>query len=160
MDTMYIDEHRSIFDISKLLKWTRPGFHQHSLEFVAYPTDKCLCVVRLIRLYLRKTSTLRKKDDSSFFISYVAPHKPVSPKTINRWVVETLEKYGINKTTFKAHSTRAASTSSARCKGLSLTEIAKAAGWSNFSTFGKFYNKPINDVNFGSNILNGVYKTL
>ena len=160
MDTMYIDEHRSIFYISKLLKSTRPGFHQHPLEFVAYPTDKCLCVVRLIRLYLRKTSTLRKKDDSSFFISYVAPHKPVSPKTIARWVVKTSEKSGINTTTFKAHSTCAASTSSARCKGLSLTEIAKAAGWSNFSTFGKFYNKPINDVNFGSNILNGVYKTL
>ena len=50
MDTMYIDEHRSIFYISKLLKSTRPGFHQHPLEFVAYPTDKCLCVVRLIRL--------------------------------------------------------------------------------------------------------------
>ena len=150
MDTMYIDEHRSIFYISKLLKSTRPGFQQHPLEFVAYS----------IRLYLRKTSTLRKKDDSSFFISYVAPHKPVSPKTIARWVVETLEKSGINTTTLKAHSTRAASTSSARCKGLSLTEIAKAAGWSNFSTFGKFYNKPINDVNFGSNILNGVYKTL
>ena len=98
--------------------------------------------------HLRKTSTLRNKDDSSFFISYA------------RWVVETLEKSGINTTTFKAHSTRAASTSSARCKGLSLTEIAKAAGWSNFSTFGKFYNKPINDVNFGSSIFNGVYKTL
>ena len=150
MDTMYTDEHRSIFYISKLLKSTRPGFQQHPLEFVAYP----------IRLYLRKTSTLRKKDDSSFFISYVAPHKPVSPKTIARWVVETLEKSGINTTTLKAHSTRAASTSSAPCKGLSLTEIAKAAGWSNFSTFGKFYNEPINDVKFGSNILNGVYKTL
>ena len=160
MDTMYIDEHRSIFYISKLLKSTRPGFHQHPLEFVTYPTDKCLCVVRLIRLYLRKTSTLRKKDDSSFFISYVATHKPVSPKAIARWVVETLKKSGINTTTFKAHSTRAASTSSARCKRLSLTEIAKGAGWNNFSTFGKFYNKPINDVNFGSNILNGVYKTL
>ena len=117
---MCIDEHRSIFYISKLLKSTRPGFHQHPLEFVAYPTDKCLCVVRLIRLYLRKISTLRKKDESSFFISYVAPHKPVSPKIIARWLVETLEKSGINTTTFKAHSTRAASTSSARCKGLSL----------------------------------------
>ena len=41
-NAMYIDEHRSIFYISKLLKSTRPGFHQHPLEFVAYPTDKCL----------------------------------------------------------------------------------------------------------------------
>ena len=140
MDTMYIDEHRSIFYISKLLKSTRPGFHQHPLEFIAYPTDTLpyLCVVRLIRLYLSKTSTLRKKDDSSFFISYVAPHKPVSPKTIARWVVETLEKSGINTTTFKAHSTRAASTSSARCKGLSLTEIAKAAGGVIFRRLGSF----------------------
>ena len=30
---MYIDEHRSIFYISKLVKSTRPGFHEYTLEF-------------------------------------------------------------------------------------------------------------------------------
>ena len=66
---------------------------------------------------------------------------------------------GINTTTFMEHSTHSASTSSAHYKGHSLTEIAKAAG-RDFSTFGKFYDKPKNDINFRSNILHSVYKMM
>ena len=44
-----------------------------------------------------------------------------------------LGKAGINTTTFKAHATCFASTSVAFNKGLSLSEIGKGAGWSNFS---------------------------
>ena len=33
---------------------------------------------------------------------------------------------------------------------LSLTEVAKAAVWANVKTFGKFYNKPVKDNNFGN----------
>ena len=54
----------------------------------------------------------------SFFNSYVAPYAPVTPKTIARWVVETLGKAGINTKTFKAHATRSASTSATYNKGL------------------------------------------
>ena len=39
--------------------------------------------------------------------------------------------------------------------GLSLSEIGKTAGWSNFTTFAKFYNKPVDVNNFGLRILNG-----
>ena len=91
----------------------------------------------------------------SFFNSYVALYAPVTPKTIARWVVETLGKAGINTKTFKPHATRSASTSAAYNKGLSLSEIGKAAGWSNFTTFAKFYNKPADVNNFGLRILNG-----
>ena len=74
----------------------------------------------------------------------------VSPKTVARWLVESLEKSGIN---LKAHLTRSAFTFSARCKALLLTKIVKGTWWANFSTFEKFYDKPVNDINFGSNIL-------
>ena len=89
----------------------------------------------------------------SFFNSYVALYAPVTPKTIARWVVETLGKAGINTKTFKAHATRSASTSAACDKGLSLSEKGKAAGWSNFTTFAKFSNNSV-DVN-NWRILNG-----
>ena len=79
---MYIAEHRSIFYISKLLQSARPGFHQYPFEFATYPTNKNVCVVRLISLKLGKIFALREKHDSSFFISYVALPKRVSPKTI------------------------------------------------------------------------------
>ena len=35
-----------------------------------------------------------------------------------------------------------------------LSEIGKAAGWSNFPTFAKFYSKPVDVNNFGVGILN------
>ena len=56
----------------------------------------------------------------------------------SHWVVETLEKSGINTTTFVAHSTPSASTSSAHYRGYSLAKIT------NFSTFETFYDKPVN----------------
>jgi len=42
--------------------------------------------------------------------------------------------------TFTGHSTRSASTSAAAATGLSLSEINRAAGWSNARTFQKHYN--------------------
>ena len=49
---------------------------------------------------------------------------------------------------------------SSACKLVSLTETTKTAEWTNFSKFWKFYFKPVNDINFTSNISNGLYKIL
>lgn len=51
IDSKYLDEHRSIFYISKLLKSTRPGFHQEPLEIAAYPLNKYFFVVRLTNCF-------------------------------------------------------------------------------------------------------------
>ena len=48
---------------------------------------------------------------------------------------------GIDTNQFKGHSTRAASTSKAAEKGVSISYILKQAHWSQES-FQKFYNKP------------------
>ncbi|GFN77514.1 recombinase cre [Plakobranchus ocellatus] len=48
---------------------------------------------------------------------------------------------GIDVKIFTAHSTRAASTSGALKAGVPLTTIMSAAGWSQSSTFAKFYKK-------------------
>ena len=65
-----------------------------------------------------------------------------------------LHKAGIHTKTFKSHPLRSASTSNAFSGGLSLNKIAKAAGWTNVKTFGKFYNKPVIDNNFRKFLLN------
>ena len=88
-----------------------------------------------------------------FFISYAPPHKPVSSRTLVRWVSDILHKACIHTKTFKTHSLLSASTSNTLSVGLSLTEIAKAAGWTNVKTFGKFYNKPVIDNNFRNFLL-------
>ena len=149
---MYLDNSGCVFYISKLLKTSRPKSHKQPIVFKAYPHDVSLCVVALIKLYLEKTAALRHDVNCMFFISYAPPHKPVSSRTLARWVSDILHKAGIHTKTFKSHSLRSASTSNAFSGGLSLTEIAKAAGWTNVETFGKFYNKVNFIVNFLLNL--------
>ena len=55
-----------------------------------------------------------------------------------------------------AHSIPSAATSYAKFKGLPLSVIMKAAGWTQETTFEKFYHNAIEnsgDVNFGQFIL-------
>ena len=79
---MHIDQNDCIFYIASLLKTTRPGFHQHPLEFRRY-TDKFLCVITYIRRYLLETKELRH-GDGGFLISFKPPHKAVTSTTIAR----------------------------------------------------------------------------
>ena len=62
---------------------------------------------------------------------------------ISRWCKAILGKAGIDIENYSSHSTRSASTSKAKIKGLSLSEINKAEGWKETSTFRRFYDKPI-----------------
>jgi len=50
---------------------------------------------------------------------------------------------GINTSVYKAHSTRAASTSKALAQGMSTQQIVKCANWDRASTFNKFYRKSV-----------------
>ena len=58
-NSMYIDGCCVIFYISKLTKTSRPNFHQKLLEFLAYPSDNLLCIIRMLKLYLDKTEVKR-----------------------------------------------------------------------------------------------------
>ena len=55
-----------MFDITKLLKTSKPGKHWGRQEFIAYPEDKRLCVVTCLKQYLKLTEPLRK--DSEQFV--------------------------------------------------------------------------------------------
>jgi hypothetical protein len=59
-----------------------------------------------------------------------------------RWVKEVLKLSGIDIKTFKPHNIRSASTSAAVCTAdNSIDKVLKSAGWSQESTFRKYYNK-------------------
>ena len=49
---------------------------------------------------------------------------------------------GVDVTTFKPHSTRAAAASKAKNASVPVKEILDTAGWSSERTFDRFYNKP------------------
>lgn len=66
-----------------------------------------------------------------------------------------MAKAGIDTSVYKAHSTRAAVTSTAKGKQVPMDTILSTAGWSSESTFARFYDKPIQDIaeNFGHELL-------
>jgi len=85
----------------------------------------------------------RRNNETFLLLGLVKPHKPVKSCTIARWMVEILSLAGIDTSTFKAHSTRSASSSKAMCQGVPLDEIVKRGHWSSATTFEKFYCKDI-----------------
>ena len=102
-----------------------------------------LCVFSTLKEYLRRTKHLRQKD-SYLFISYEKPHLSVSTQTIARWIKSIMFKAGIDTSTFKAHSTRHASTSAAKAAGVDIETIKNTADWSPKSqVFAKHYDRTI-----------------
>ncbi|MEW8542137.1 MAG: tyrosine-type recombinase/integrase [Candidatus Thiodiazotropha sp.] len=139
-DLHFSEDHVEI-NTSELMKQSRPGFHLGPITLQQYSQDRDLCIVQCLKEYLDQTKDLR--TDDKLFISMQAPHKGVTCGTIARWIKLVLKDAGININTFSAHSTRAAAASRANSKGLQLGTILKAIGWSQNSTFRKFYNKPV-----------------
>ena len=66
---------------------------------------------------------------------------------------------GIDCAIYTAHSTRAVSTSTASAAGMSISDIMTAAGWSQESTFVKYYKMNINE-NLGKRVMEEYYKTV
>ena len=86
------------------------------------------------------------------------PYKAITKDTIARWVKNGMEAAGIDTNRFKPHSIRAASTSAAVKAKVPLQTILNTAGWSSCKTFAKFYNKPVEGVNYGKSLLNASRK--
>ena len=155
LDYCQRSEEAIIFYIASILKTTKPGKHQDPIQFRPYP-DKKLCIVNCLNEYIQRTENIRENLENQpkgLILSYVYPHKPVCVSTIARYVKLFLGMAGIDVTVFSAHSTRHASTSKSNNMGLALKDIAKAAGWRSGSVFAKFYKLPIQEKNFGQELL-------
>lgn len=141
LDHLKVTSSSVTFYFEKLLKQSRPGNVGFSVTVEAYPPDRRLCVVKYIKEYLGRTSTLRG-NEKQLFISYKKPHKCVSSQTIARWLKDVLKTAGIDTDKYRAHSTRAASTSAANRGDVPVASILEQAGWASERTFRRFYNKP------------------
>ena len=126
------------FKMSKVLKHNKPSRNDNEIILPSYPDNKNLCVVTYMNAYINRTKPFRQS--TQLFLSFIVPHKPVSKETISRWLKIVLQKAGVDTKVYKAHSTRAAATSSVY-KDVDITTIMKAAGWSNAKTFATYYNK-------------------
>lgn len=144
-----------LFHIPSLTKTRRSG--PPKTTFIAkFEEDPSICPVRTLQIYIEKTKDLRKAEESGrlpLLISFKKPHKAVSSATISRWMKQLLSEAGVPTEMFKAHSVRAASSSAAKNKGVSMADIMHAAGWNRSSTFEKFYYKPIDGSAFTKAVL-------
>ena len=64
-----------------------------------------------------------------------------------------MQRAGIDTGVFKPHSTRSASVSAAKRRGVYTSDILKAAQWSRESTFQRFYYRPLDSSDFGIQVL-------
>jgi hypothetical protein len=141
-DKMTLHKSYALFEISNVLKTTRPGTGTPTLKFKAYAPDRRLCVLTYLNEYKRRTRKLRK-NTKQLFISYRKPHAKISRATISRWIKTVMAKSGINTEKFKPHSVRAAATSAAKRAQIPIEDIMKTAGWAGCRTFAQYYDKPI-----------------
>ena len=127
------------FALTEHLKQDKPGKVFGNVRLYKYPVKE-LCVYETLDFYLRATEKLR--NSSKLLVSYIKPHGAVTPSTIGRWIKTLLGQAGIDTEIFSGHSSRCASTSKALIS-VSTDVILATAGWTEESTFRKFYNKPV-----------------
>ena len=149
---MILTDKKCIFYIMSLIKQSRKGSHQKPIELDAFSKCTDLCVVTVLKEYLRRTKTFRKHSENQLFLILNEPHTPASKDTVARWIKTTLAMAGVNLH-YSAHSTRMAATSAADKCGVPIETIMEAAGWSNTSTFGKFYKKEVEKQSMGQTLL-------
>jgi len=81
IDSMVFTKKDVQFRISEFVKQSRPGHVGTLVELQAYPADRRLCVVTVLKAYLERTKGLRG-NEKKLFISFVKPHESVSKDTI------------------------------------------------------------------------------
>ena len=81
--------------------------------------------------------------ETRLFLCHAKSHHRASRYTISRWIHSVMAEDGVDVTTFKPHSTRAAAASKAKNSSVPVKQILGTAGWSSERTFDRFYNKPV-----------------
>ena len=100
-----------------------------------------------LKQYIDRASSLRQ-NATQLFSSCVKLHKPVTSRTLARWILDALKQSSIDVDKFKAHSIRGASTSKAVNMGVSINDIISIDDWTNIRTFEKFYHRPLESEDY------------
>jgi len=125
------------------LKTSKMNKMQPTLIISFYKENISVCAASTLEMYLNRTKELRGTENR-LFIALKKPHIGVSSQTLSRWIKKALKENGVDTDTFDAYSTRHASTSAAKRRGVSIDIIKKTAGWTEKSgTFARFYDKNI-----------------
>lgn len=132
--------------ISDIIKTSAAGREQPILVLPYFEEKPELCSATALRDYLAMTTDRRPQNSEHLLITMKRPHRDATAQSISRWIKQVLAESGVDVSTFSAHSTRHAATSTAAAAGVSIDVIRKTAGWTATSqTFAKFYKRSIID---------------
>ena len=130
----------SQFTVVQLTKTRTPG-PPKTVHYSSLPEDTEVCPVASLRLYLSRTKeqAVSISSPKPVFLTSKKPLRRARPGNLGHWIKDSLRRAGIDTEQFTAHSTRSASSSRARAKGVPVAEILKVANWSSSSTFERFF---------------------
>ena len=139
LDIQFMKEGDPFFEFAlpEHIKQSRPGYKVPSVLLQAYPADQSLCVFTNLKEYLQRTK-LSRGNERKLFLSHAKPHD-----TISRWIHSVMVEAGVDVSTFKPRSTRAAAASKAKNSSVPVKQFLNTAGWSSERTFDRFYNKQV-----------------
>ena len=135
------------FHLDELTKGWKIGDPPIVVAFSQYDQEPKLDVIRCLRVYLERTTPLRKPgaEGDRLLISFRQPHGALASSSVARWIKTQLQESGIDVNKYQAHSTRSAATSKAKTQGLQTSQILARANWTRAQTFRRFYHKALTD---------------
>ena len=77
----------------------------------------------------------------------------MTSSSVGRWIKTQLSLYGMNTAEISAHSARGVAGSKVYSSGVSIQTILLKGHWAKRSTFGRFYQRPIENNEFEEAIL-------
>jgi hypothetical protein len=141
------------FSLPTLTKTRKQGKKPEVISCREYEEDPDLDVTSCIRSYIARSVEWHNHKHTKLLLATTKPHKPVATCTISNWLKKLMTSAGIDTSLYKAHSTRAASTSKAKSQGVSVQTIVDTANWANANTFRRFYNKQVVKPSFEKAVL-------
>jgi hypothetical protein len=132
-DFLQVSAGSAVFQPAFGAKQDRPG-HQNPLVVLRAYDDTRLCPVAHLNEYLRRTRRLDRPD--TLFLTTTLPPRSAAKGTIKRWILHVLREAGVQGT---PGSTRAAATSFALARNISLNTVMNAADWARSTTMFRHY---------------------
>lgn len=140
-------------------KADRPSHHSVTIFIPSYPINKEICPLDVLKVYLKRTESLRS-NHSWLFIKSVPDYSRASKDTIRRWIVDVIAQANQPGNTSRAGHSRKTASSYAEAAGVSMERILQAADWTQVSTFKRHYRVSVANPRtlFGRAVLGNVHQ--
>lgn len=118
--------------IPKRIKTSGRNRKQPVLVLPFYLENIKICAATTLKYCIKRTQS-RRGQIKYLFLTNKKPFRAATAATLGHWIKYILAESGLDTDIFTAHSTRHASTSAAKRKGVNIDVLRKTAGWTETS---------------------------